>query len=171
MVSLVAELLQGMRDFGDWLLHPLRWPSSLWRLGLTIWVCRISVLSAAGGAVLIAGTEQARDFFSDLGLSNLQWSAFLGLMFVWAWIVHAAARRTLLSDDWVPEAHCPEALSDSRRAALRAQFYWPALLMPRLLGLSVFGSVFLALEGRSRTAASASATMSLPIAPRTCSKF
>src|SRR5262249_53935903 len=89
-------------------------------------------------------TPQARDCFSDLGLSFWQWTTFFVLTFLWAWTVHIAARRAVLADDWVPEARCGE-LTDTRREELRAEYEWPALLVPRLLGLMVFVFVLVAL--------------------------
>ena len=87
----------------------------VWRWGRVLWVCRVPVVSALGGGLLLAATPQARDCFSDLGLAIWQWGLFLALTFAWAWIVHASARRALLADDWVPEAHCANGLSPIQR--------------------------------------------------------
>lgn len=108
-----------------------------WRWGRVIWVCRVSVLSAGAGGLLLAGTPQARDFFADLGLFWWQWLAFFVLALVWAGVVHKTARRALQYDDWVADAHCQGGLSPERREQLRDVYYWPALIVPRLLGLSV----------------------------------
>jgi hypothetical protein len=117
----------------------------VWRWGRVLWVCRVPVVSALGGGLLLAATPQARDCFSDLGLAIWQWALFLALTFAWAWVVHASARRALLADDWVPEAHCADGLSPNRRSNLRKEFKWPAIWVPRLLGLSVLGFVLVAL--------------------------
>lgn len=111
----------------------------LWNWGRVIWVCRIAVVSAIGGGLLLAATAQARDLFADLGLRWWHWLSFFALLFAWAWIAHAAARRALEHDDWVPEAHVEGGLTDARRKELQQEFFWPALLVPRLLGLAVFG--------------------------------
>jgi hypothetical protein len=109
----------------------------VWKWGRVLWVCRVPFVSAFGGGLLLAATPQARDCFSDLGLENWQWAIFLSFTLIWAWIVHASARRALLADDWVPEAQCPGGLSQDRRNALRTEFELPAIWVPRLLGLSV----------------------------------
>src|SRR5216683_8420670 len=116
----------------------------VWRWGRVLWVCRVPVVSALGGGLLLAATPQARDCFSDLGLSAWQWALFLALTFAWAWIVHASARRALLADDWVPDAHCG-GLSEPQRISLRNAYAAPALVVPRLLGFSVLGFVLVAL--------------------------
>src|SRR5215467_1229793 len=117
----------------------------VWRWARVLWVCRVPVVSAVGGGLLLAATQQARDCFSDLGLAIWQWGLFLALTFAWAWIVHASARRALLADDWVPEAHCADGLAQNRRSDLREEFKWPAIWVPRLLGLSVLAFVLVAL--------------------------
>src|SRR5713101_1970539 len=144
LAALLKAILSGLTAFIDGLLHPLRWPGTLWRWGRVLWVCRIAVVSGVGGGLLLAATPQARDCFSDLGLSAWQWALFLALTFAWAWIVHASARRALLADDWVPDAHCG-GLSDPQRNVLRNAYAAPALVVPRLLGFSVLGFVFVAL--------------------------
>src|SRR5262245_23898751 len=111
---------------------------TLWRWGLVIWVCRVPVASTLAGGFLLALAPQARDFFADLGIAWWEWAIFFGLVFAWAWIVHSGARRALQHDDWVPEAHAPGGLSDERRKELQVEFYWPALIIPRALGLLVF---------------------------------
>ncbi len=117
----------------------------VWKWGRVLWVCRVPFVSALGGGLLLAATPQARDCFSDLGLEIWQWALFLALTFAWAWIVHASARRALLADDWVPEAHCANGLSPIQRKNLRDEFEWPAIMVPRLLGLLVLAFVLVAL--------------------------
>ena len=69
------------------------------------------------------------------------WAGFLVLMVIWSWAVHVLARRSLQYEDWVPESHVAGGLDADRRKQLQNEFYWPALIVPRLLGLSVFGFV------------------------------
>ncbi|MPZ56438.1 MAG: hypothetical protein GEU91_08045 [Rhizobiales bacterium] len=149
----LAWLLAWLRRAGACLVSPGCWRRNAasfcraaWRWARVLWVSRIAAISALGGGALLAGTAQARDLFADLGLSTLQWGLFFLLLFTWALIVHASARRALLNDDWVADAHCPGALGDLRRAELRALYHDPALLIPRLLGLAVFGWVVLAIH-------------------------
>jgi len=144
MRDLVTSFVAAVYGLVDWLKHPRWWPATLWRWGRVLWVCRIPVVSSLGGGLLLSATPQARDCFSDLGLSFWQWTTFFVLMFLWAWTVHIAARRAVLADDWVPEARCG-GLSEQRRKELREEYEWPALLVPRLLGLMVFLFVWFAL--------------------------
>src|SRR5262249_16492348 len=65
------------------------------------------------------------------------WACFFTLVFIWAWIVHGVARRALRHDEWIPEAHCANGLSPRRREELRAEFWRPAIWVPRGLGLGV----------------------------------
>lgn len=111
---------------------------AVWRWMRVIWVCRIPVASVVGGGLLLAATPQARDLFADLGIKPWQWVVFLTFVFLWAWIAHAAARRSLQYDYWVPEAHTAAGLTPERRSQLQAEFYWPALIVPRAIGLLAF---------------------------------
>jgi len=45
---------------------------------------------------------------------------FFAATFLWAWIVHWAARHVLRLDDWVPDAHVPGGITPARRAAALA---------------------------------------------------
>ena len=110
----------------------------VWRSARVLWVCRVPFVSVFGGGALLAATPQARDFFADLGIDWWQWGILFGLVFLWAWIAHAAARRALQYDDWVPEAHAAGGLTAERRSELQAEFYWPALIIPRAIGVSAF---------------------------------
>jgi hypothetical protein len=112
--------------------------STVWRWLRVIWVCRVPAISVVGGGLLLSATPQAQDFFADLGMALWQWFFFLALVFMWAWIAHASARRALQNDDWVPEAHTAAGLTPERRAELQQVFKWPALIVPRALGLLVF---------------------------------
>src|SRR5215475_9511180 len=109
---------------------------AVWRTGLVFWVCRVPLASTFVAGFLIVLTPQGRDLFADLALSWL-WAVFFVLCFCWAWIVHGGARRALQCDDWVPEAHEAGGLTDERRAMLQADFHFPAVWIPRLLGLIV----------------------------------
>jgi hypothetical protein len=120
--------------------------SFFWRVSRILWVCRVPAVSAIGGGLLLWQVEQARDLFADTGLSVLKWIGFFALLFVWAWLVHATARRALQIDDWVPEAHRPGGLSNDDRVRLRGEFLYYAIWIPRLLGLLVFVFVALALR-------------------------
>jgi hypothetical protein len=53
-------------------------------------------------------------------------------------VVHASARRALQHDDWVEEAHVVGGISPVRRKQLQQEFYLPAVVVPRVLGLAVF---------------------------------
>ena len=99
--------------------------------------CRVAVTSVVAGGLLLAYTVQARDLFADLGLRWWQWLIFFALAFAWSWIVHASARRSLQHDDWVPQSHTG-GLSEPPRSALQGLYWYPALWIPRLLGLGVF---------------------------------
>ena len=65
----------------------------------------------------------------------------LVFIFLWAWIVHAAARRALQYDEWVAEDHVGKGLSNGVRGKLRDDFYYPALFIPPVLGLGIIASV------------------------------
>ncbi len=122
-----------------WLEKISAWVSTgIWRLLRILWVCRVAVVSAIGGGLLIVLAEQARDLFADTGLYAGDWIRFFVLLFLWAWLVHGMGRRALQFDEWVPEAHRPGGLQDQDRLRLRKEFYWYAIVIPRLLGLIVF---------------------------------
>jgi hypothetical protein len=110
---------------------------ALWRFGRVAWVCRVSAASVIAGGLLVAYTVQARDLFADLGIKAWQWAVFVFLVFCWAMIVHAEARRALQNDDWVPESQTGE-LSYDRRRDLQKKYWTPALQFPRLLSFFVF---------------------------------
>jgi hypothetical protein len=118
----------------------------IWRTLRILWVCRVPAASAIAGGLLLWQVEQARDLFADTGLSISKWIGFFFLLFLWAWLVHATARRALQFDEWVPEAHRPSGLSDSDRIRLRGEFWYHAVWIPRLLGFLVFVFVWLALS-------------------------
>ena len=88
---------------------------------------------------------QARDLFADTGFGFFSWFWFFVFLLVWAWVVHIMARRALQFDEWVPAAHASGGLSEDERLRLRKEFERPAVWIPRLLGLSVFAFVALAL--------------------------
>ena len=110
----------------------------LLRTPRVLWVCRVPVVSAVGGGLLIASTAQTRDMFADLGLEWWRWLIFLVATFGWAWIVHWAARHALRLDDWVPDAHVPGGIPPARRPQLQAVYRCAAVAWPRLLGTLVF---------------------------------
>jgi hypothetical protein len=117
----------------------------LWRWFRVLWVCRVSLASVLACAYLVAGTVQARDMFADLGVKWYEWIIFFFFIFLWSWIVHAAARRAVQYDEWVAEAHIGNGLSDDVRQKLQREFYAPALIIPRLLGLGIFAFVAIAI--------------------------
>jgi hypothetical protein len=63
----------------------------LLRTPRVLWVCRVPLVSAVGGGLLVASTAQTRDMFADLGLEWWRWLVFLVATLGWAWIVHWAA--------------------------------------------------------------------------------
>jgi len=65
------------------------------------------------------------------------------------------ARRALQYDDWICEGRQQNGLDANRRSELSDQFYWPALVIPRLLGLAVFVCVACALYNARRNLQSA----------------
>src|SRR5437764_3694603 len=105
-----------------WSYYRRRAAYALWRVIRVLWVCRIPVLSAAGGGAIFLLTVQGRDLFADLGLTREQWLYFFACVVLWALIIHAVARRALQNDDWVPEAHCPPGLKPNRRRSLQHRF-------------------------------------------------
>ncbi|MEJ0076216.1 MAG: hypothetical protein WDO17_12340 [Alphaproteobacteria bacterium] len=109
----------------------------LWHWFRVLWVCRVATLASIGGGLFIVYLPQTLDLFADTGLRWWHWSVFLFLVFSWAWIVHITGRRALQYDDWLCEARQTD-LSDDRRSELRAKYYCPALLIPRVLGILVF---------------------------------
>ena len=117
----------------------------VWRWLRVLWVCRVSLASVLVCAYLVAGTVQARDMLADLGIKWYEWIIFFVFIFLWSWIVHAAARRAVQYDEWVAEDHVGNGLSDDVREKLRDDFYYPALIVPRLLGLFIFVFVALAI--------------------------
>lgn len=137
-MPLLCSLWDALVAFYKCLMHPTRWRGALWRCGYVIWVCRVDVASAAAGGYLLAYTVQARDLFADLRVWWWEWGLFLGLLFFWAWIVHAGGRRALQHDDWVPESHAEGGLSYGCRRSLQTKYWYPALWLPRLLSLVVF---------------------------------
>jgi len=94
----------------------------VWRWGRVLWVCRVPVVSALGRAAARRDAAGARLLFRSWA-RHLAVGVFLALTFAWAWVVHASARRALLADDWVPEAHS-RWLSPNRRSNLREEFKW-----------------------------------------------
>ena len=141
MVNFVRSFEATLAALWDWLKHPSYWPGTLWRWGRVLWVCRVPATSAFGGGVLVAFASQALDLYADLGLLWWQWLFFFVLIFGWSWIVHATARRAVQSDDWLCEAHIGHGLGgpeDPTRLRLQHEYYWPALIVPRFLGLAVF---------------------------------
>jgi len=141
MVNFVGSPEAARVAFRDWLRHPSYWPETLWHWGRVLWVCRVPATSALAGGVLVAFASQALDLYADLGLLWWQWLFFFFLIFAWSWIVHATARSAVQFDDWVCEAHVGNGLGgpeDPTRRRLRHEYYWPALLVPRFLGLAVF---------------------------------
>ena len=76
LAALLKEIGSAFMAFVVWLAHPPRWPGTVWRWGRVLWVCRVPAVSAVGGGLLLAATPQARDCFSDLGLSAWQWALF-----------------------------------------------------------------------------------------------
>jgi hypothetical protein len=108
-----------------------------WRIVRVLWVCRVPAVSAIGGGAMMILVPQAVDLFADTGLPGWRWAWFFFSLFVWAWLVHAMARRALQFDEWVPEAHRPGGLTDVDRLRLREVFRVPATWVPRLLGLFV----------------------------------
>ncbi len=117
----------------------------LWRWFRVLWVCRVSALSAIGGGLFVIFTPQALDLFADTGLGVRRWIVFFVLLFGWAWVVHAMARRALQYDDWICEGRQQSGFDANRRADLSYQFYWPAVVIPRALGFVVFVCVGFAL--------------------------
>jgi hypothetical protein len=125
-----------------------QWLQVIWRWCRVLWVCRVPAASVLAAGALLRFTPQALDLFADLGLGWVGftssfvvvfgWACFFILVFVWAWIVHAVARRALRHDEWIPEAHCADGLSPRRREELQALFWRPAIWIPRGLGLGVF---------------------------------
>src|SRR5262249_43916441 len=98
-------------------------------------------LPSAAPLLCSLGALGALDLYADLGLLWWQWLFFFFLIFAWSWIVHATARSAVQFDDWVCEAHVGNGLGgpeDPTRRRLRHEYYWPALLVPRFLGLAVF---------------------------------
>jgi hypothetical protein len=120
LTQLPVRAAAALRDAWRCLMNPQCWAGTLWRWGRVFWVCRVPAISALAGGFLLAGTAQARDLFADLGLQWWQWGLFFVCLLGWVTIVHASARRAVLSDHWVPDAHCPGGLSASRRVALRS---------------------------------------------------
>jgi hypothetical protein len=110
----------------------------LWRLWRVLWACRVPAVSAIGGGLFVVFIPQALDLFADTGLNVFQWIGFFVLVFGWAWVVHAMARRALQYNEWLCESRRGEAFTDARRQALRAEFCWLAVWIPRLLGVAVF---------------------------------
>jgi hypothetical protein len=108
-----------------------------WRIFRVLWVCRVPAVSALGGGAMMILIPQAVDLFADTGLPGWRWAWFFFSLFVWAWLVHAMARRALQFDEWVPEAHRPGGLTEADRLRLREVFRVPATWVPRLLGLFV----------------------------------
>jgi hypothetical protein len=116
----------------------IEWLHVVWRWFRVTWVCRVPFMSAVAAGWLLAAAPQARDLFADIALGWLHWLAFFVLLFAWSWVVHASARRALQHDDWVEEAHVVGGLSPVRRKQLQQEFYLPAVVVPRVLGLAVF---------------------------------
>jgi hypothetical protein len=116
----------------------IEWLHVVWRWFRVTWVCRVPFTSAVAAGWLLAAAPQARDLFADISFGWPHWLAFFVLLFAWSWVVHASARRALQHDDWVEEAHVVGGLSPVRRKQLQQEFYLPAVVVPRVLGLAVF---------------------------------
>ena len=106
-----------------------------WCWGKVLVVCRVPLFSAVAGG-LVLNFSQAEAFFADLGLLWWQWAVFFVLLFGWAWIVHAVARRALQHDDWVIEAHVDGGLTELQRLMLREEFARPRSSCPGCSGCS-----------------------------------
>jgi hypothetical protein len=141
MVRLLARLKAWLQSF---VRVCVRLIVHVWRWLRVLWVCRVSAASAIGGGLLLSMVPQARDLFADTGFV-FSWFWFFVFLLVWAWVVHMMARRALQFDEWVPAAHASGGLSEDERQRLRKEFELPAICIPRLLGLSIFLFVALAL--------------------------
>src|SRR5258708_10230074 len=83
-----------------WVRFPEAWGQALRWLHV-LWVCRVSVVSALAGLVLMATIPQAQDVFADTSVPWSYWAAFFALaFFVWALPVHYGARRILNRQEW-----------------------------------------------------------------------
>jgi hypothetical protein len=126
----------------------------LWRWLRILWVCRVAAVSSVGGGLFIVYLPQTLDLFADTGLAWWHWAIFLSLVFAWAWIVHITARRALQFDDWLYEGRLGR-LTPERRQELQQEFRCPAVLIPRGLGILVFGFVAYAMWTARRSLADA----------------
>ncbi|WP_163160594.1 hypothetical protein [Bradyrhizobium uaiense] len=110
------------------------------RLGRAVWVCRISVISAALGTLLFACAPPARDLFVEISAGALYWAAFFALVLAWALCVHYGARKALEQQAWAAGSR-PLPLTPPVANGLQMRFAFIGTWLPRLLGLVCFGAV------------------------------
>jgi hypothetical protein len=118
----------------------VRAASVLWCWGRVLWVCRVPLVSVVGGGALLVMAPQVLDLFADRGLRWWEWLIFLLLVALWAHILHAVARNSLQRDDWAPANSMQYDDGRTRHVPthVRNEFECPAILVPRLIGVSAF---------------------------------
>jgi hypothetical protein len=123
--------------------HVIRWSRVLW-------VCRASAASTSLGLALFAFASPARDLFAERATGLVYWAVFFSLVFVWALIVHYAARKALEQQAWAA-GFAPLPLSIEDQTALQTRYAVAGTWMPRLLGLLCFVAVALGIVGARHT--------------------
>ncbi len=127
--------------------------TALWVVRILV-ACRVSILSAFGGALLFLLATQARDLFADVTFGALPsgaeawglWLLFFAyLVVIWAFPVHYAARLMLSSDAWMFSCRVRPEIDQGRvsevRRDLRGWIEW----IPRLLAVIPFVAVLIGL--------------------------
>lgn len=134
-----------------------------------LWACRISLVSALGGALLFWCVDQAQNLFADRSFDALFFGVhywflvFAAAFVIWAFPVHYGARRILEDEDgaWMIPYRIRSAMSESDVRELQGEVrrrYEKNLIgwTPRVLGVTPFIAIALGLFGAQRAVAGAS---------------
>lgn len=136
-----------------------QWKTDFYWIFRILWACRVSVASAVAGLLLLGLVDQAQNLFADRSFDDFLFGAhywlsvFAAIFLVWAFPVHYGARRVLEDADaaWMIPYFLRVEMRDndicSVRDHVRRRYARVIAWTPRLLGLTPFVAVALALMG------------------------
>ncbi|HEX8164229.1 MAG TPA: hypothetical protein VF601_00390 [Beijerinckiaceae bacterium] len=119
-----------------WFVLP---PSRRWFR--VLWVCRVSVVSALVGYLLLFGVDQAQDLFAETKWDTSNILRFCFALLFWVSAVHLAARLILGFRDWIPR----DELYQFGLAKVRGLYFNAGVWVPRFLAWIAFAGVLMAL--------------------------
>jgi hypothetical protein len=126
---------------------------ALWVARILV-ACRVSLLSVLAGTFLFLMATPARDLFADVTFGALPARAgawghwlwfFTGLVLVWAFPVHYAARRMLRSEAWMYSCRVRDEISQRTVHEVRRDLKRSIVWVPRLLAVVPFVAVLVGL--------------------------